>query len=182
MRPLSVLSALALSACASASSSAPPPMQTERVILTDDRIYTTSVPANAVVVLAAPPEKVLVALAETYRGLGVEIEYLDRPAGRLGNKKFNGLRRMAGQQMSHWLSCGESLLGPRADGDRIQMSLVSSATADGKGGTRLETAFGGDAQRVDGTSTDRQTCTTTGRMEEQIRKRVANLLGIPAGK
>jgi hypothetical protein len=181
MRLLAALTALAISGCASSGSSTPP-MNTERVIHTDHRIYTTSVPANAIITLAAPTEKVMVALLETFKSLGVEPTLVDRGTGRIGNPRFILLRRLAGESMSTWLSCGESLTGPRADSDRIQMSLVSVATPDGKGGTRLETAFGGEAQRVDGTSTDRQTCTTTGRMEEQIRNRVANLLGVSPGR
>jgi hypothetical protein len=60
------------------------------------------------------------------------------------------------------------------------MSLISVVRPDGKGGSELETAFTSSAQNMEGSSSDRISCGTTGRLEERIRKGVFLKLGVPA--
>jgi hypothetical protein len=103
---------------------------------------------------------------------------IDDPAnGRFGNVDFWKTRRLAGQAMSTYLNCGESFTGPAADTYRIYISLVAIVRPVGKGASELETAFHAQAQNMEGTSSDRIPCGSTGRLEERIRKAVLLKLG-----
>ena len=57
------------------------------------------------------------------------------------------------------------------------MSLISMVRPDGKGGSELETAFSAQAQNMEGSSGDRISCGSTGRLEERIRKGVLLKIG-----
>jgi hypothetical protein len=59
------------------------------------------------------------------------------------------------------------------------MSLMSIVRPDGKGASELETAFSAQAQNMEGTSSDRIACGSTGKLEERIRKTVLVKLGSP---
>jgi hypothetical protein len=60
------------------------------------------------------------------------------------------------------------------------MSLISVVRPDGSGASELETAFSAQAQKMDGASSDRIACGTTGRLEERIQKGV--LAKVAAGR
>ena len=161
-------------ACASSGG---PPTDTQRVILTDDQIYRTSVAGNAKALLSATPDQVWTALNQVYAGLGVEVATLDRGSGRIGNAKFYRSRRMAGESISAFLNCGDTFSGPAANVHRIHMSLISTVRPGAGGKTELETAFNAEAQSMEGASSDRLACGTTGVLEERIRKAVEARLG-----
>ena len=161
-------------ACASSGG---PPTDTQRVILTDDQIYRTSVSGNAKTILSATPDQVWTALGQVYAGLGVEVATLDRANGRIGNAKFYKSRRMAGESISAFLNCGDTFSGPAANVHRIHMSLISTVRPGPGGKTELETSFNAEAQSMEGASSDRLACGTTGVLEERIRKAVEARLG-----
>jgi len=164
---------LMASAMACASSShvpdvAPPSQRT--VAVDDQQVYRTTVLANPKANIPAAPSRVFDALKGVYEELGVPPGTHDPSTGRIGNTDFWKSRRFAGEPISAFLSCGESLTGPVANNYRIYISLVSVVRPDGKGASEVETAFSAHAQNMEGTSGDRIACGSTGKLEEHIRK------------
>jgi len=165
--------------CASSSSRGPDvSLPSERTVAVDDQqVYRTTVLANAKAPVAAPPGRAFEALKKVYDELGVPPGTHDPATGRYGNTDFYKTRRFANEAMSTFINCGESFTGPVANNYRIYISLLSVIRPDGKGGSELETAFSAKAQNMEGTSADRISCGSTGRLEERIRKSVLLKVG-----
>jgi hypothetical protein len=165
---------LGTAACASTSSrGSDVSLPSERTVAIDDQqVYRTTVLANAKAPIAAPPGRAFEALKKVYDELGVPPGTHDPATGRYGNTDFYKTRRFANEAISSFLNCGESFTGPVANNYRIYMSLLSVIRPDGKGGSELETAFSAKAQNMEGTSADRISCGSTGRLEEHIRRAV----------
>jgi hypothetical protein len=167
----SVLLMVGSASCASSSGRTDVGPPSERTVAVDDQqVYRTSVLANAKVQIPAPPGRVFDALKAVYDDLGVPPGTHDPSTGRYGNSDFFKSRRFANEPLSTFLNCGESFTGPVANNYRIYMSLVSAVRPDGKGGSEVETAFSASAQNMEGSSSDRISCGSTGRLEERIRK------------
>lgn len=183
MRRLTPFFIAACAACASSPSSDPRnvPAPSDRTIAVDDQnIYRTTVPPSAKAPIAGTPERAFEALRSVYAELGIPPAIMDAKTFRIGNTNFWLARRLGGQSLSTYLNCGDTFSGPVADTYRIYMSLVSTLRADGSGGSELETALYASAQNMEGASTARIPCGTSGRLEERIRKTV--LLKIGAGQ
>jgi hypothetical protein len=158
-------------ACASSSQGPDVSPPSQRTVAVDDRqVYRTSVSANPKVPVPAAPSRVFEALKSVYEELGVPPGTHDPTTGRIGNTDFWKQRRFAGEPISAFLSCGETFTGAAANTYRIYMSLLSVVRPDGKGASEVETAFSAQAQNMEGTSSDRIACGSTGKLEERIRK------------
>ena len=185
MRSLWSLLVLALApSCASSGSSPDPGIAppTERVVAVDTHgAYRTTVPPNAKAHLPVSPSRVFDALKSVYQELGVPAAIDDPSTGRFGNTDFWKTGKLGAEPISRYLNCGDSIMGPAADTYRIYISLVSQAQPDGKGETNLETSFVAQARNMEGTTSDRVSCGTTGRLEEQIRKRLVDKLNASNG-
>ena len=166
-------------ACASSGSPGPdvatPGQRT--VAVDDQQVYRTTVVANARSPIPAAPSRTFDALKAVYEELGIPPGTNDPSTGRIGNTDFWKQRRLANEALSTFLSCGESLTGPVANTYRIYISLLSVVRPDGKGGAELETAFNAQAQNMEGSSGDRITCGSTGKLEERLRRGVLLKVG-----
>ena len=184
MRPFVVLLMLASAAsCASSGSSSAGsgiPSPSDRIVASDNQnTYRTTVAPNAKVPIPAAPDRVFTALKAVYNELGVPAA-VDEPAtGRVGNTNFFKTRKFGKESVSTYLNCGNSITGSAADNYRVYISLISIVRPDGQGGSELETSFNAAAQNMEGTSSDRVVCGTTGRLEEQIRKLVLQKVAAP---
>jgi len=153
-------------------------MPSERTVAVDDQqVYRTTVLANAKAPIAASPSRAFDALKVVYEELGIPPGTNDPATGRIGNTDFWKQRRLGNEAMSTYLNCGESFTGPVANNYRIYISLLSVIRPDGKGASELETAFHAQAQNMEGSSADRISCGSTGRLEERIRKSVLLKVG-----
>jgi hypothetical protein len=74
--------------------------------------------------------------------------------------------------MTEFVDCGNGMTGPKAASYRIYMSLLTDVIPDGQGGTRVQTTFVPLGQDMQGNSTDRIACGTTGRLEALFLERV----------
>ena len=156
-------------ACASSGSSPDPGIAppTERVVAADTHgAYRTTVPPNAKAHLPVSPSRVFDALKSVYEELGVPPAINDPATGRFGNTDFWKTRKLGTEPISLYLNCGESIMGPAADNYRIYISVISQVHPDWKGETDLETSFTAQARNMEGTTSDRVACGTTGRLEE----------------
>jgi hypothetical protein len=172
-----------LIAATASCSSAPGPdvsMPGDRTVAVDDsKVYRTTVMANAKSPVPAAPSRTFEAVKAVYQELGIPPGTHDPSTGRFGNTDFWKQRRLANEAMSTFLNCGESFTGPVANNYRIYISLISMVRPDGKGASELETAFTAQAQNMEGSSGDRISCGSTGKLEERIRRGVLLKVGAP---
>jgi hypothetical protein len=171
---------LGTASCASSSSTRGPDVgrPSERTVAVDDQqVYRTTVLANSKAPVAAAPGRAFQALKVVYDELGIPPGTHDPATGRYGNTDFFKTRRLGNEAMSTYLNCGESFTGPVANNYRIYLSVLSIIRPDGKGGSELETAFSAQAQNMEGSSGDRISCGSTGRLEERIRRGVLLKVG-----
>lgn len=175
---------LILLAGTASCSSAPGPdvsLPSQRTVAVDDsKVYRTTVAANAKSPVPAAPSRTFEAVKAVYEELGIPAGTHDPATGRFGNVDFYKSRRLANEPMSSFLNCGESFTGSVANNYRIYMSLLSMVRPDGKGGSELETAFSAQAQNMEGSSGDRISCGSTGKIEERIRRGVLLKVGVPS--
>lgn len=138
-----------------------------------DFVLDESAPLKPHAVPAAP-HLVFAALPEVYRVLGVPPGTSD-PAGRVfGNQRFTARRELGGQPLSRYLACGHTATGaPIADSYRVQLSLLTTVQPGQGGGSLVQTQVGASAQSVEGSSSNRVQCATTGALE----LRIARMLG-----
>jgi len=83
------------------------------------------------------------------------------------------------QPMAQLVDCGSGMTGPKASTYRIYISLLTSISTDGKGGTTVQTTFVPMGQDVSGGSSDRIPCGSTGRFEQVFLDKVKATLGKP---
>ena len=173
-----VLSMAGTASCAATPRGPDVSMPTERTVAVDDNnIYRTTVLPNAKAPVPAAPSRVFDAVKAVYEELGIPPGTHDPATGRVGNTDFWKSRRLGNEALSAYLNCGESFTGPVANNYRIYISLMSIVRPDGQGASELETAFSAQAQNMEGTSGDRISCGSTGRLEERIRKSVLLKVG-----
>lgn len=171
------LIALVLLGCASPKGSTVI-VPTERVLMTSEEgSMRSSMIARSVLTVEAPPDSVYLALRSVYKDLAVPLEFDIPRERRMGATDFYKTRRMAGQPISRFLNCGETFSGPAADSHRIYMTLVSTVTPSDSG-SRLDIVFTASSQNLDGTSSDRLPCGTTGALERWMRDAVATKLDL----
>lgn len=175
MRYSILIVALTTTACAAAPGSATVP-ERQRDVIFDERvgtIRTEANPAARVVVIAATPDRTWNAIVESYALIGVEIKYLNRPAGELGNRDVTMSRRLRTGEVSRYLDCGtDPITGPQANSYPIRASLVTRMWPDGPG-TKIETRFSGLMARGGGRATVH--CSSTGALESLISTAVSKI-------
>jgi hypothetical protein len=179
---LCLIVALTGGACASGggSSAAPGPE-----VITDEREASLSaalghrVTADDMTIsedLDVPRVQVHRELIAAYAKLGIPAELVNPSTGLVAITEKRTSTRLGGERMSRFLSCGETMTGPRADQDRIVLSVISYAKPIGMSGSRIETRVVATASDVGGTGT-RQPCTTTGELESRIHSMVKAAVG-----
>ena len=182
MRSLMSLVVLALLASCASSGSSPTPeivTLTERVVATDTYgTYRTTVDPTAKAHIPVSPSRAFAALKAAYDELGLPPSINDAATGRVGNTDFWKTRKLGADPISTYLNCGDSIMGPAADSYRVHISIISVVRPDGKGESELETALSAQARNMDGTTSDLVSCGTTGRLEQSIRQRLLDKLGV----
>ncbi len=171
---------LVTAACASSST---PPSSTggQRDIIFDDRLGTIRNTANAAglaVAVAATPDKTWDAMIAAYALIGVEVKYLNRPAGELGNRDAVLSRRIATGEVSKYLDCGsDPFAGPQANAYPVRTSLVTRMWAAGDS-TKIETMFSGTMAKPGAGATVH--CSSTGSLERLIGVTVNKIAAKPS--
>lgn len=123
--------------------------------------------------LDAAPERVWAVLPAVYGELGIPVEVSDANARAFGNRRVT-VQRIGGERTSSWVRCGNEGAGPSAmSGYRVQLSILTSLQPAGAGKTTLTTQIGGHGTTIEGTSTSRVLCATTGRLEQRIAQMIA---------
>ena len=182
MRSLKVLVVLVLATSCASSGSSPDPgivPPTERVVTADTHgTYRTTVAPTDKAHVPVSPSRVFAALTSVYEEIGVPPAINDPTTGRVGNTDFWKTRKLGPEPISTYLNCGDSIMGPAADTYRVYISVISVVRPVGKGESELETALSAQARNMEGTTSDRVSCGTTGRLEQLIRQRLLDKLSV----
>jgi hypothetical protein len=175
---LPLLALLGVMACASGASRPTPVIVAEpRDALLSDLRGRQASSGEGVVrdSIAASPAQVHQALVEAFKELGIPTEIADPATGQVANTQFRVGRSLAGARLSLFLSCGETLTGPRADSDRVVMAVVSTVAPAGAA-SRVETRVVGVATDTGGTG-GRLACNSTGELEARLHRAVKRMVG-----
>jgi hypothetical protein len=121
--------------------------------------------------IAAPPDRVRAAVVGAFRELGIPTEIVSHSTGQVANRQFPVGRELAGTRLSRLLQCGQTLTGPRADIDRVLMSVVSDVRPLGAGSSSVTTRVIGVAIDAGG-SGHRSACSSTGELERRLHQAV----------
>lgn len=171
--PAAALAIVAALACSSGGSApptvaapAPTPMRVETsggaVV---DMSLTRSDPTGRFPI-AATPDAVWAVLPGVYAELEIPVTTVVSSARRLGNPTHRVRRRLGGQRMSRFLSCGERLYQAVADTDNITLHL-ETVVSPAEGGALLTTVVEATARPI-GVSGHPINCTSTGALEQRI--------------
>ncbi|HEV2129606.1 MAG TPA: hypothetical protein VGR27_00800, partial [Longimicrobiaceae bacterium] len=126
--------------------------------------------------LDAAPERVWAVLPAVYGELGIPVEVSDANARVIGNRRVT-TRRIGGERINTRVRCGNDGAGPSAmNGYLVQLSILTSLQPAAAEKTVLTTQIGGHATPIEGTSTSRVLCATTGRLEQRIAQLIAGRL------
>jgi len=129
--------------------------------------------------VAAPPERVHAAVVAAFRDLDIPADIVNPATGQVANTQFRAARELAGARLGRLLQCGETLTGPRADNDRVLLSVISKVTAAGAGSSFVETRVVAGATDVGGTG-GRFACRSTGELERRLHDAVRRAAGAGA--
>jgi hypothetical protein len=161
--------------CASSGNTAETIVQKPPTIYAGDQSMATIIgekPRASMATIAAAPAAVWMAAKQVYASIDVPLGIENATAHILGNQNFYKARQMAGQPMTQFVDCGAGMTGQKAASYRIYMSLVTDISADGKGGTLVQTTFTALGQDVTEGSSDRIPCGTTGRLEQLVLDKI----------
>ena len=174
MRRLAALAPALLFAAACAPAATPATPAPDRILAvdTDGRVIRRSTAdENARATIAAPIDKVWPALVLAYADMGIDPSVADRGAGRYGNGNFLAPKRIAGRNLGEFFNCGSGLTGPYIENGRLTANVVTTVQAGPDGTTTLASTYAsGTLRRNDGTSTDPIVCSSTGALEEALRR------------
>ncbi len=172
-----VLIAFSVSACASGT---PSTSQRQRDIIFDDKVGTVRTDANpggSAVAVPATPDRTWNAILGAYSMIGVEVKYLNRPAGELGNRSVVISRRIGTGEVSRYLDCGiDPFAGQQANAYPVRVSLVTRMWPDHTG-MKIETKFSGSMTKPGAGATVH--CSSTGSLESLIGVAVVKLSAAP---
>lgn len=176
--PVALLSAACASGGSLPATSAPP----ERILLTGPDgtiIRQATTDANAHMNFAGPFDKVWAAVQSSYADLGVEANFADRATGKYGAMNYIFPRRLLGQPIGGFFSCGSSMVGPLVDQGRLSTDVITTLSAGENGTTEGVIYVNAVLRKSEGASSDPTTCTSTGRLEESLRTTIQRKLATP---
>ena len=175
------LSALALLAgCATAAAGGAPADTPGRVITAGDSYdFRIANDASAdALPIRATPVAAWTALPGVYQALDIPVEHIDAAGRILGNQRHQARRRLGGEPMSTWFTCGSTLSGPIANEYDLRIAVLSQVRpAEEPSASILSTRVEATARSRDGTSASEVACSTTGRLERRIAELLNRSIG-----
>jgi hypothetical protein len=166
MRLLLFLPLLLVASCSAAQTPSSAPTPPTRVELSGGGVdfYIAPDTREARSRLPAPPAEIWALLHGYYLEHGIPLETVDQPNWTLGNRGYLVSRSLGGRRLSFFLDCGSTMLGARADTERVQVSVVS-VLEEIEGGTLLRTRVTGTTRPSAGASGNPVACVSSGQLE-----------------
>lgn len=184
MRRLSVLLALALGGCGPAQPpGSAPPARTRTVVRIDApsgeremELYSDNRASGHAV--AGSVEQVWSRLPAVYEALGMPGAGVVDPARRVfGRAGLRAYGRLGEHRLSSFIDCGSSFSGD-ADTYQVTLTVVTAVAAAGEGGSTVQSWVEATG-RQPGSSTTPARCTSKGKLEQEIARRLNVALLVP---
>jgi hypothetical protein len=164
---------LTCGACASGGST-PTTRSPDRVIMTtqDGSVLRQQIDAATKATFPSSPDKVWAAVVGAYADLGIEANSWDKTQGHYAAQNFIMPRRIKNVGITALFSCGSSMTGPVADQGRIMADVVTKLLPNPDGTTSATIYVDGMLKKNEGASSDPIHCSSSGRIEELLRKSI----------
>lgn len=162
---------IALGACASGtggSAVGAPASQTISVVGPAGGAKVTTPGETSVHVQTLPfaVDQVWRVLPAVFDSLGIPVGTLDGVKHIIGNPGFAVRRRLKNVQLSRYIDCGSSQLGPSADDYEVRLTLITELRSV-EGGATVSTSLEAVARPVN-YAQDYSRCTSRGTLEQRI--------------
>lgn len=184
MRSVPVLLLLATAACSSAPGGADPApvpstaptIQTERVVTSSGggglAITTANLDNNIRLLSTGNVAQVWSVLPSIYQDLGIPLTVKDDNRKVIGNEGWRTRRSIGRVPMQRYLDCGRSGTIENAETYQINMTIVTTVTANPDGGSVVGTIISAVGRNPVTSSTQDVRCASTGDLEIRIRDMV----------
>jgi hypothetical protein len=169
--PLLGLVALTGSAC---TTSGPPQDRPQQMV---ENREIQNVAQNVGGEVDGSPREVWPALQAAYDELELEVTGSDPGNGVLAARE-NRMRNLGGERNSHWVDCGDDVMGPVADKSFITFDVVSQLIPASATTTEVRVQLQARGRRRDNASGDLM-CASRGTLELEIYERVAGQRRLP---
>jgi hypothetical protein len=172
MRTVTLLSILALSACASSSGTTGTPGGTQTVRVRDagggaTQITTTVVHRASTATVAAPVDDVWRVLPAVYEAAGIPLGQVNTQARTIGNPGFQARRVLGRTSLSRYFDCGRTQDRPSAETYELHISATTQLQPGADGTTTVRTTLQTTARPVN-FATGVVQCTSTGSLEARL--------------
>jgi hypothetical protein len=117
--------------------------------------------------LALPASRAWRGLLQTYAGLGVPLQGADGQHYMIATQPFRAHGTFAGERLSRWIDCGQSLTGDNATSYEVTLRLGTLIDTSDAGRSIVRTAVNATAI-APGSGTTPVQCSTRGALEKRI--------------
>lgn len=123
--------------------------------------------------VAGDPDELFSTLPEAYDNLGIPISTVNAEAKTIGVLETRAQGDFAGERISLWLDCGESITGNVADQREIYLTVLTQVEPlEGAEGTGVSTHLRGYAVQ----GGNRRDCSSQSRLERRIAAELRELV------
>ncbi len=177
MRPLLPLALLIVSGCASSGPPADTATVSDRIVMGDQFsvIRGTTDKSGRTVNVPVPPRQLQRAIIDAYKNADLDLNTVDLDNGVFGATAIVKKRQIGGAAISTFLNCGNSFSGPRANEDRITITVLTTVKPNDQGGstvtTNIQNALAQDISG--GNSRDPVQCGSNGTLEGRINNSIS---------
>ena len=127
----------------------------------------------------APVPAIWDAIMATFVDKKVPLTLVDRPAGRMGDTSLKLIRSWNGQPLSAYLSCGNTMTGPRANDERIHAVFLAQMSRLRADTVAVAIHFSAQSQPINsGNIASIGQCSSTAKAEEDFLRAVTTRLRI----
>ena len=167
--------------CASAGGGTTPPVptptvQTERVVTSSGggglAVTTANLDNNVKLLTTGTPAQVWSVLPQVYEELGIPLTVKNDAQRLIGNEGWRTRRSIGRVPMQRYLDCGRSGTIENAETYQINLSIMTSVTANPGGGSVVATILTATGRNPVTSSTQEVRCASQGDLEIRIRDMV----------
>lgn len=112
------------------------------------------------------------ALPAAYKALGMDIEQSDEKTYTVANSRISARGTLGEARLSTYLRCGDGIAGPFADTHRIRLRIRTQLNRVGADSTMVHSVVAATATPVQAASSGATECTSTGALEQAIKRRL----------
>ena len=122
--------------------------------------------------VAGPPDSVFRVLKGVFAGFGLPAKDEDRANFSFKASRFKVMRKLGKQPVSHFMSCGEGIVGPNADSWAVFLNYAVQLMPVPGNKARLQMALSAEAIDIPNGGSVRLPCATTGQLEYEVLRQL----------